>query len=147
MSFKLEKERRFLVKYLPDLSEFKSNNITQWYLYFNSFISCRLRLYDDNRCYIDIKFGKGKIRYRFGYKCNFNDYIAKLKNCPHISKIRYKKHINDILLIVDIFESGLILCEIESNNKYSLYNHMIPDWIGEEVTNNIAYNNRFLAKL
>ena len=117
MSFKTEIERRFLVNRLPDLTEFKSNHITQWYMFFNSFISYRLRLYDDERCYIDIKLGKGKKRLKLGYKCKFEDYKDRIVNCPHVSKIRYKKYIDDnILLIIDKFEDGLIICEIESSN-------------------------------
>lgn len=147
MSFKTEIERRFLVNKLPDLTEFKLNNITQWYIFFNSFISYRLRLYDDGRCYIDIKLGKGKKRLKLGYKCKFEDYKIHVVNCPYVSKIRYKKYIDDdILLIIDKFEDGLIICEIESRNGKNIDNYMIPEWIGKEITDKYEYNNRFLAK-
>lgn len=142
----IEIERKFLVKELPNLDDFISDNITQWYLSEpGDDVSIRIRRYEDGRCYYDMKRGGGKIRQETGWKCTFNDMEPFLVNAKYIKKVRYKKYIDNVLLIVDIFDDGFQMIEIESNIEYDVDNFEIPDWFGEEVTDNIAYSNNWIA--
>lgn len=141
-----EIERKFLVKELPELDDFAACRITQWYLSKpTDDVSIRIRLYDDTRCYYDMKQGLGKIRQEMGWKCSFTEVRPFLKHAECIKKIRYKKYIDDILLVIDVFESGLKLIEIESDHESSVDNFDIPEWFGEEVTGKIEYTNNWIA--
>ena len=49
-------------------------------------------------------------------------------------------------MIVDIFDDGLQLVEIESyDSEFSITHFDIPEWFGEEVTDYLTYSNHWLA--
>ena len=49
-------------------------------------------------------------------------------------------------MIVDIFDDGLQLVEIESyDNESSIKHFDIPGWFGDEVTDHLFYSNNWLA--
>jgi CYTH domain-containing protein len=137
--FKKECERKFLIKYLPDdFENYLKQEVSQCYLFFNRWFCIRIRKYDDSRKYLDFKFGSGKIKFKIGFKVNF----WTNKKC--LKKTRYKKRIGDILIVIDIFESRLMLVEIESSKCDVINNFKKLDWFGDEVTNNEKYRNRFM---
>jgi CYTH domain-containing protein len=141
-------ERKFLVKNLPDLSDWKKEEIQQWYTTEPNYDeSIRIRKYDDGRCYVDIIQGFGKIREKFGKKSDWNNFKNKnMDNIPSIKKTRYKKSFANILMCIDIFDNGLKLVEIESyDNEFSIDNFDIPEWFSEEVTELMKYTNNWLA--
>lgn len=143
----IENERKFLIKELPkDFHTYLKSTVKQWYLTkpFDD-VSVRIRLYDDNRCYLDIKKGYGIIKEKIGKKCNFNDIQEYTNNAYLLEKIRYKKHIDDYLIIIDFFQNGLKLVEIESKNYNTINNFKPLYWWGEEVTDNIEYYNNVIA--
>ena len=149
MKVKQQIERKFLVKELPDLSDWRKEEIQQWYLTPpNDFKSIRIRLYNDikKRCYIDIIHGKGLIRDKYYKKINWDNVKSEINKFPYVKKNRYKKKINDVLIVVDIFDDGLKIVEIESyDNKDNIINYNIPNWFGDEVTDNIKYSNNWIA--
>lgn len=137
--FKKECERKFLVKYLPDNFEiYLKQEVSQCYLFSNKWFCIRIRKYDNDKKYLDFKFGSGKIKFKIGFKINF--WINK--KC--LKKTRYKNKINDLLTVIDIFENGLILVEIESSKYNVINNFKKPNWFGDEVTNDKKYRNRFM---
>lgn len=150
MKVKQQIERKFLIKELPDLSDWRKQEIQQWYLTKpNEHESIRVRLYDDDKqkCYVDIIYGKGLIRDKYCKKSNWDNFKDKIDIHPSIKKTRYKKQIdNHVLMVVDIFENGLQLVEIESyNSEFSIKHFDIPDWFGEEVTKHLFYTNNWIA--
>ena len=150
MKVKQQIERKFLVLYLPDLSDWRKQKIEQWYLTNpNDYESIRVRLYDDDeqRCYVDIIHGKGLIRDKYCKKSDWKNFKDKIHIHPSIKKTRYKKQIdNYVLMVVDLFENGLQLVEIESyDSEFSIKNFDIPEWFGEEVTDYLTYTNHWLA--
>lgn len=142
-----EYERKFILKEYPsNFTDFNLSKIKQWYISKpGDLISIRIRLYDDNRCYMDLKKGFGIERYEYGLKCSYDDIKGILNEVPFIEKDRYKLHTDNYLLIIDVFDNGLKLVEIESNNFDIVKDFKPFDWIGEEVTNKIEYTNNYLA--
>jgi len=147
MKISKQYERKFLIKELPDLSYFKKEEIQQWYITEPNYDeSIRVRKYSDDRCYIDIIQGFGKVRDKYGKKSDWKYFINKIDKHPSIKKTRYKKQFNRVLMCVDIFEDGLQLVEIESyDSEFSINNFDIPEWFGEEVTELMKYTNNWLA--
>lgn len=142
----IENERKFILGSLPqDFDEYVKSEIQQWYLYTGD-PHIRIRKYDSGDCYIDIKWAGGISRKKIGFKCQFDNVEKLIIGSPNIKKVRYKKHHLDYLLIIDIFESGLKLIEVESKDIEKLLNLDIPNWFGEEVTGDIRYSNCWLAQ-
>jgi len=148
MNVSKQYERKFLIKELPDLSDFKKEEIQQWYITEPNYDeSIRIRKYTDGRCYVDIIKGFGLFREKFGRKSKW-EYFEKqnMDNIPSIKKTRYKKKFSNILMCIDIFEDGLQLVEIESyENDFGIDHFDIPEWFGEEVTELMKYTNNWLA--
>lgn len=142
-----EYERRFILKDFPnDFDTYTKTRIEQWYLTKpDNPVSIRIRRYDDGRCYFDVKKGFGMEREKIGNKHEFKDIEIYTKNAYSMQKDRYKKQYDDYLMIIDIFDDGLKLIEIESKNKDIIQNFQPLDWFGEEVTNNIKYTNNYIA--
>jgi len=147
MKIKQQIERKFLVKELPDLSDWKKEEIQQWYLTEPNYIeSIRVRLYGDGRCYIDVIRGFGLEREKYGRESNWKYFKDKIDKHPSIKKTRYKKSFDNILMVIDVFEDGLQLVEIESyDGDSNIKNFEIPEWFGEEVTEKMIYTNNWLA--
>jgi len=149
MKIKQQIERKFLIKKLPDLIDWRKEEVEQWYLTDpNDYESIRVRRYlDDNRCYVDIIHGSGLKRDKYSKKSNWRHFDGRMDEHPIIKKTRYKKKLDSgILMVVDIFDSGLQLIEIESYDKeYAITNFDIPDWFGDEVTDNFMYSNAWIA--
>ena len=142
-----EYERKFLLNSYPVIfMQFKKESIKQWYLTNpNDLISVRIRLYNDNRCYLDLKRGLGMERYEYGSKCSYDDVKDLLTDVPCVEKDRYKLHVDNYLLIIDEFKDGLKLIEIESDDKNLILNFEPFDWFGKEVTDDIRYTNNWIA--
>lgn len=148
MEIKTQYERKFLVKELPDLSDFKKEEIQQWYLSKpDEFESTRIRRYGDGRCYIDIIQGEGKIRNKYGKKSEWKNFKNRnMDIIPSIKKTRYKKKFGDVLMCIDIFENGFKMVEIESyNSEFTVDTFDIPHWFGKEVTEKKKFTNNWLA--
>lgn len=140
-----EYERKFLLKKLPDdFNEYEVSEIQQWYI-FSGNPHIRIRKYDDSRCYVDIKWDGYITRRKIGFKSDFSEIEDLIVGKPTIKKTRYKKRENGYLIIIDFFESGLKLIEIESKNLELIENLSIPDWFGNEVTGDIRYFNHWMA--
>lgn len=148
MIVKTQCERKFIVKELPNLDDFKIEKIEQWYKTKpGKSESIRLRKYEDGRCYMDIVRGLGKIRTKYGTKIEWEKFKNKdLSKLYFIKKTRYKKRFDNILMCIDIFENGLHIVEIETYGEEEyIDNFEIPNWFGEEVTDNIKFTNNWLA--
>ncbi len=142
-----EYERKFLLKSYPHIfTDFTLEHIKQWYLTKpDEPLSIRIRLYEDSRCYFDIKKGLGMERYEYGFKCAYDDVKYLLTDIPYVEKDRFKLHVDNYLLIIDEFKDGLKLVEIESDDFDFIKNFVPFDWMGEEVTDKIEYTNNWIA--
>jgi adenylate cyclase len=141
-----EIERRFLVQVdkLPDLKEYDANIIEQ--AYFSTDPWVRVRVYQRNqpKAVLTIK-GKGTIK-RPEVNCEIP--VAKAREMWPLAK----HEIHKIRHYVDKWEldeftgahTGLWLAELELESEDTAFEH--PEWLGEEVTEDIRYTNAFLAE-
>ena len=146
----LEIERKFLVdaKKLVKLKLTGGERISQGYLSTDANKVVRVRI-KKNRGFLTIKSANiGIIRQEFEYEIPVNDAEEILKLCaPNLlKKVRYKVDYAGHVWEVDIFEgrhAGLILAEVEINSLDEFVK--IPDWVGEEVSDNPKYFNSNLV--
>lgn len=146
----IEIERKFLVKNNSFLNDFsRSNRIVQGYLSSNPERTVRVRIKGENG-YLTIK-GKseGFSRFEWEKEIDIDEAEKLLQLCEKgiIDKIRYDIIVGTHVFEVDVFNSeneGLILAEIELQTENEVFEK--PDWLGEEVTENIKYYNSYLSK-
>lgn len=146
----LEIERKFLVdaKKLVKLKLTGGERISQGYLSTEANKVVRVRI-KKNRGFLTIKSANiGIVRQEFEYEIPVNDAEEILKLCaPNLlKKVRYKIDYAGHVWEIDIFEgrhAGLILAEVEINSLDEFVK--IPDWVGEEVSNNPKYFNSNLV--
>ena len=146
----LEIERKFLVdaKKLVKLKLTGGERISQGYLSTDANKVVRVRI-KKNRGFLTIKSANiGIVRQEFEYEIPVNDAEEILKLCaPNLlKKVRYKIDYAGHVWEIDIFEgrhAGLILAEVEINSLDEFVK--IPDWVGEEVSDNPKYFNSNLV--
>ena len=145
----IEIERKFLI--INDNWRTNSTGVLyrQGYLSTDKDRTVRVRIIDDTGFMTVKGITKNSQRAEFEYKIPFDDAQWMLDNLckkPLIEKKRFKINYSGLIWEVDEFigeNQGLILAEVELkdvNQKIA-----IPDWIGEEVTENEAYYNANLV--
>lgn len=112
--------------------------------------SVRIRISNDS-ANINIKsVDLTTVRQEFEYDIPLADaehLLDSLCTGPTIEKTRYHVHHESHLWEVDIFEgdnAGLQMAEIELKSLAESFE--LPDWIGEEVSNDERYYNIYLLK-
>ncbi len=146
-----EIERKFLVK--SDQWKQYQGQATiyrQGYIYTENGTTVRVRV-AGSQGFLTIK-GKtsGKTRSEFEYSISVEDAQEMLDSfCDHplIEKTRTKLKIGNLTWEIDEFtgeNEGLILAEVELENEDQEIE--IPEWIGEEVTDDPRYYNANLVK-
>tara|TARA_Y100000590_G_C15443722_1_gene909878 strand:+ start:377 stop:841 length:465 start_codon:yes stop_codon:yes gene_type:complete len=146
----LEIERKFLLKNSDwrKLVE-EENLIKQGYLNSNAERTVRVRV-KNSMAYLTIK-GKSQntTRQEFEYEIPLADAESLLKLCepPLIEKTRFIVNYQGKTWEIDEFEGenkGLTVAEIELSSEDESFD--LPDWIGEEVSQDARYFNSSLIK-
>lgn len=150
-----EIERRFRVKnesWRADV--FEKHEIIQGFILASKEKVVRVRVKED-AAFLTIKIAKSAIeRMEFEYLIPKNEALELLKNCQNnIHKIRHKIILNEqknnphpLIWEVDEYfgdNIGLVLAEIELPNKNTQF--ILPDWLGEEVTDQGRFTNSQLS--
>ena len=147
----IEIERKFLVKNDSFKKEaFAKNRIMQGYLSSVAERTVRIRLKGEI-AYLTIKGASNKSGLsRFEWEKEIPVADAKnlilLSEAGIIDKTRFEIKIGIHLFEVDEFygeNDGLIIAEIELTSETETF--IKPDWLGEEVTNDIRYYNAYLS--
>lgn len=145
----MEIERKFKIKYLPDLSNCKCNGIIQGYLSYEPEIRIRQK---GNKYYITKK-SKGTLeREELETEINADTFniLSNLIQDNIISKTRYEKTIADNLTAeIDIYHGvneGLMVVEVEFKSLEESLIFQALDWFGEEITDDLSYKNKNLAR-
>lgn len=146
----IEIERKFLVNNNSFLDDFsRSNRIVQGYLTSQPERTVRVRIKGENG-YLTIK-GKseGISRYEWEKEIAIEDAEKLLQICEPgvIDKIRYDIIVGTHVFEVDMFygeNEGLVLAEIELQAEDEAFEK--PNWLGQEVTEDIRYYNSYLSK-
>lgn len=143
----IEIERRFLViqEKLPDLSEYNSCLMKQAYLSRDPWI--RIRIVEGNtpRAVLTVK-GKGTlVRPEVNCPIPMDKALEMwpMAQCGSVHKIRHNYGQWEIDEFVDSL-SGLWLAEIELEHEDTKFDR--PDWLGQEVTEDIRYSNAYMAE-
>ncbi|MBR8759654.1 CYTH domain-containing protein [Porphyromonas levii] len=149
----LEIERKFLLKPGAQLPESDVVlNIQQAYIANDEGLTVRIRLINMEEAYLTIKKALTEelgIRSEFEYPIPVEDAIEMMQ-LNHYSKIVKQRHIitdGARRWEVDFFleeNEGLIIAELELPSLEETV--IIPEWIGEEVTNDPHYLNYYLAQ-
>lgn len=146
---KYEIERKFLVKYIPDLTNSKVSYIKQAYISNNPVL--RIRQQDDKYIFTFKGFGKMK-RVEFEEnlsKEEFENLYTKIENNPIIKKRYFIQLECGHVAELDIYEEnlqGFINVEVEFKDLSSANDFIPPDWFGEDVTKNPQYTNVYLSQ-
>jgi CYTH domain-containing protein len=142
----IEKERKFLLKYLPQLGDYfkEPQFIKQGYLLFDKGKQLRIRIINDN--YYQLCFKK-KINQEEKFEIELDvsrkegSELYSMCECK-LEKKRFKTFFHDYKVDIDIYPSGLSVVELEFNENLD----KIPDYCGQEITGIKEYSNLYLAK-
>ena len=139
----MEIERKFLIKKLPDLSQFKYHDIEQGYLCTTPVV--RIRKKDDK--YILTYKGSGMLareEIEAGLTKEGYDHLKEKVDGHLITKRRYLIPYEKYTIELDVFsghKDGLIMAEVEFPTEDEANSFIAPDWFGEDVTLDPNYHN------
>jgi len=147
----LEIEHKFLLANEAWRKEIKhSVHYKQGYLSSNPLSSIRVRI-SDTQAWLNIKSATiGSHRQEFEYEiplADANTILDDLCHKPLIEKIRHHVQRNQHLWEIDEFmgdNAGLIVAEIELSEIGEAFDQ--PDWLGQEVTEDVRYYNNNLSR-
>ncbi|MET3598373.1 CYTH domain-containing protein [Martelella mangrovi] len=146
-----EIERKFLV----DGDDWKDGaekgvRLKQAYLLGAADRSARVRVFDDSRARITLKFGGSAMsRDEFEYDIPLEDALDMMTHAlgSVIDKTRYRVPDGNFVWEVDVYHgdhAGLVVAEVELPNETAT--PRLPDWLGREVTGDRRYINQALAE-
>lgn len=146
-----EIERKFLLRNDSwRVKADKSETIRQGYLAGSEKSSVRVRI-ADNRANINIKSAALDItRQEYEYEIpveDANEILDSLSEGPIIEKIRYHLHHGNHHWEIDVFSGdneGLVVAEVELQSIDE--NFALPEWLGDEVSDDPRYYNVCLVK-
>jgi len=145
----MEIERKFKIKYLPDLSNCKKSEMIQGYLSYNPEIRIRQK---GNKYFITKKSDGTLEREELETEINAEVFniLSNLIQDNIINKTRYEMILNPNLIAeIDIYHGiyeGLIVVEVEFKSLEESLIFQAPDWFGEEITDDLSYKNKNLAR-
>lgn len=146
-----EIERKFLVAALPDAATLGDGvPIRQGYLAEEGDVEVRVRI-TDAHAVITVKAGRGVSRTEVETEISHDQAEALWAHTVgrRIDKTRYRVPIGAHVAEVDVYGGALqgfesVEVEFASNDDATAFSP--PDWFGEEVTENDAWNNARLAR-
>lgn len=147
----VEIERKFLVQgdHWRDQVESHSH-IMQGYLAYGPALTVRVRVKGD-QAFLTIKGEtQGLSRKEYEYPIPVHEakeMLAHLAVLPPIDKVRHDLRVGDHLWEVDVFageNAGLVMAEVELTAEDESF--VLPDWVGQEVSDDPRYLNVNLAR-
>ncbi len=147
----LEIERKFLLKHEAwRLLAESSEQLRQGYLNQETHCSVRVRTSAD-RAWLNIKgVTIGAQRQEFEYEIPLADAHQMLDTLtvnPVIDKVRHRVTVGPHVWEIDEFagaNAGLVVAEIELGKPDEAFDK--PDWVGEEITDDVRYYNTNLSR-
>ena len=140
----LEIERKFLAQNVSFLSSIYGEEMIQGFLFTKKEKSMRVRI-TGRKATLTVKGETvGLVRQEFEYPIPIEDARELITMCerPLVEKCRYEIPWGSLVWEVDVFHGeneGLIVAEIELPDVDCILD--LPEWIGEEVTNDPRYLN------
>jgi len=139
-----EQERKFMFVGEMPIGANKFN-IQQGYLMFDGSKHLRIRIVDNDQCYLCYKNIKSStVKDEYEYWIPYGDGI-NLMNSTNIklTKTRYSTNFGGNHVDIDFYDNGIKVVEIEFESELIT----IPEYCGEELTAKKEYSNIYLAKL
>lgn len=139
----MEIERKFLIKEMPDLSQYDYHKIAQGYL--NTKPVVRVRKQDDEY-YMTYKGSGMMAREEYNLPLDeksFEHLVAKADGRV-IRKTRYLIPYEKYTIELDVFEGDhapLVMAEVEFETIEEANSFIAPEWFGDDVTNDPKYHN------
>lgn len=147
----MEIERKYLLKEVPDLSQYEFHKIEQAYLCTQPVVRVRR---EDDTYYMTYKGGGMMAREEYNLPLNESAYKhLKLKADGNvIGKTRYLVPLaqDGLVAEVDVFEppfAPLIMAEVEFVSKEQANAFCAPEWFGEDVTFDGRYHNSYMSRV
>ncbi|QSA98796.1 CYTH domain-containing protein [Methylococcus sp. EFPC2] len=147
----VEVERKFLLKN-DDWRALAREKLPMRQGYLNDEVGCSIRVRTaGDQAWLNIKsvtIGARRLEYEYEIPlADGEDLLDSLARKPLIEKVRHFVDFAGHLWEIDEFagdNAGLIVAEIELDHPDASYER--PDWVGEEVTDDIRYYNTSLSK-
>jgi adenylate cyclase len=145
----MEIERKFLFDRLPDDAG-SARRIEQGYLAItDDGTEVRVRRWPDGQA-LTVKHGSGEVRTEVELPLDEEMFseLWPLTEGRRISKTRWLAPIGDLEWELDVFEGsleGLKVAEVEFPDEEAAHAFEPPDWVGQEVTEDVRYANERLA--
>ncbi|HHX62333.1 MAG TPA: adenylate cyclase [Epulopiscium sp.] len=143
----MEIERKFLINKLPNLWEFPSENIEQFYISINPEVRIR---HNKKGYFLTVKSEGGLKRKEIEIdinECNYKELKLQYPNLT-INKTRYYIPYEKNVCELDIYHNinSLITVEVEFKSVSHSAEFKKPNWFGSEITNIQEFKNKSLAK-
>ena len=144
-----EIEKKYLVEFLPDLSNFNSCKVSQGYLSFNPEVRIRMM---DNECFFFF-FGDGTLSRDEDEESITLEVFKILYDLVQgnlIDKTRVFIPIEEgYTAELDIYHgelNGLLTIEVEFPSEEEAKKFIPPIWFGNDITNDKRFKNKNLAR-
>jgi CYTH domain-containing protein len=142
-----EIERKFLIANRPvPYDGAIGKHLKQGYVMLSKDKQLRVRIIDDKKAYMCLKYTSNFVRDEYEYEIPLVDAIEIYDKCKYrLTKTRFtmkKKYTIDI----DVYLSGLVVIEVEFKNEKDANDFIPLDWMGTEVTGDKNYSNISIAK-
>lgn len=142
----IEKERKFLLKYMPVLGGYfkEPKMIKQGYLMIEGSRQLRVRIVNDYDCFLTYKESiDDTTRREFEYKIAYEDAVIMYESCKYkIEKKRFTTIYKDYKIEIDHYPSGKQVVEVEFEGEMD----EIPEYCGKEITGKREFSNIWMAK-
>ena len=147
----MEIERKYLIKNMPKLENYKYHKIEQAYLCTNPVVRVRR---EDESYYMTYKGGGMMAREEYNLPLNREAYVHLIQKADGnvIGKTRYLIPLEQegLTIELDVFDSpfeSLVLAEVEFESEEQANTFQPPEWFGEDVTFDGRYHNSYMSKI
>lgn len=148
--YKIEIERKFLVKYLPEnIEDYPSFEVEQGYLLIAKEKEIRIRK-EDGKYFFTVKIGEGKKRAEPQIALTADQFnpLWPLTKGLRVYKTRCLIPYGKRIIELNFFHGalrGYKQVEVEFDSEEAAREFIPPDWFGKEVTNDSRHANKNLA--
>lgn len=142
-------ERRFRIKYLPDISSAKATGIEQLYLAYSP--EKILHTIDGVRFFVTEKSGGPDSEKIKEYNVTEDEAKEMVSNCRRllsVIKTRYSFNADGLDANLDIYDGvlyGIEVCVFEFENEETANSAVFPEWVGDELTSDRRYETANLS--
>lgn len=147
----MEIEKKYLLKKLPEFSDYEFHKIEQAYLCTQPVVRVRR---EDEVYYMTYKGGgmMSREEYNLPLTAAAYEHLKKKADGNVIAKTRYLIPLSqeNLMAEVDVFEppfAPLIMAEVEFESEEQAERFVPPEWFGTDVTFDGRYHNSYMSRV